>query len=240
MKPFNQGIALWSGPRNLSTALMYSFANRGDCRIIDEPLFGYFLDKTGAWRPSREEVLKVMSRNPELILADMKDARDCHWVFSKNMANHLEGLDFSLLHDFQNIILTRKPSAVLNSYVKQVEYPTPLDLCYEHQLRILRYLKKARIPFLVVDSDELREDPAGVLAGVCEFLAIPFTRNMLSWPAGARPEDGVWAKYWYGNVHLSSGFMPAKEKEFAIPSGMEQLHEDSLIKFREIISFRNE
>lgn len=240
MKSFNPDIALWSGPRNLSTALMYSFANRGDCRVIDEPLFGYFLERTGVWRPSRVEALKLMERDPEMILTDMKTTGNYNYVFSKNMANHLEGLDFALLKNFQNIILTREPAAVLSSYRKQVEKPTALDLCYEHQLQILRYLKQKDIDFLVVDSDELRNSPAEVLEMLCQFLGIPFTHKMLSWPAGARPEDGVWAKYWYAHVHQSTGFMPSPARKFEVPEGLEDLHAVSLKKYQEIITYKHE
>lgn len=240
MKSGHPYIALWSGPRNLSTALMYSFANRGDCRVMDEPLFGYFLEKTGVWRPSREEALRLMSRDPEQILADMKETGGADFVFSKNMANHLEGLDFSVLHGFRNIILTRKPAAVLSSYLKQVEHPTPLDLCYDHQLRILRYLRAQKIPHLIIDSDDLRDSPKRVLSRLCEFAGIEFSDKMLQWPAGARPEDGVWAKYWYAHVHQSTGFMPSPAREFDVPEGMEDLHKESLIKYQEIISYKDE
>lgn len=224
----------------MSTALMYSFANRGDCRVIDEPLFGFFLELTGVWRPSREEALRIMSHDPDAILADMQDAGSFDFVFSKNMANHLEGLDYSLLGDFRNIILTRKPAAVLSSYLKQVKHPTSLDLCYDHQLKIIGYLRNEDIPFLVVDSDELRDKPAEVLMRLCEFSGIPFTRKMLRWPKGARSEDGVWAKYWYDHVHQSTGFMPSPAKDFPVPEGMEQLHEASLKKYNEIISYQDE
>ena len=240
MKSFSPDIALWSGPRNLSTALMYSFANRGDCRVIDEPLFGYFLEKTGVWRPSRVEALELMDKDPKRILMDMQQTGNFNYVFSKNMANHLEGLDFGLLGSFQNILLTREPAAVLSSYLKQVEKPTALDLGYDHQLQILRYLKEKDIDFIVVDSDELRGAPDEVLQNLCAFLGIPFTLKMLSWPAGPRPEDGVWAKYWYGHVHQSTGFMPSPARNYEVPEGMEALYTESLKKYQEIITYKNE
>ena len=145
-------VALWSGPRNVSTALMYSFGNREDCRILDEPLFGYFLNQTGVWRPSREEALTSMELDSVKILADMKRSFAQTFTFSKNMANHLEGLDYSVLDNFNNVILTRSPAPVLSSYRKQVKVPTSLDLCYEHQLKIIHHLRQENLPFLVIST----------------------------------------------------------------------------------------
>ena len=140
-------IALWSGPRNLSTALMYSFFSRGDLKVFDEPLFGYFLKHTGVWRPSREEALKVMETNAQSVIDKTYSETN---AFSKNIANHIEGLDLAFLLPLKNIILTRKPEEVLVSYTKQVESPTLLDLAFEHQLLLLQLkVKEAFVHFLV-------------------------------------------------------------------------------------------
>lgn len=233
-------IALWSGPRNLSTALMYSFGNRQDCRVIDEPLFGYFLQKTGVWRPSREEVLKVMETDPACILKDMRDAKGRSMVFSKNMANHLEGLDLKLLLSFQNVILTREPTAVLGSYTRQVKHPTPLDLCYHQQLRIIEYLQHQDLPILVLDSDQLRSAPEVQLQKLCAYLDIDFRKKMLRWKAGARAEDGVWAKYWYQSVHQSTGFSPAPVNSQLLPAEYQELYRNVSAVYHQIITFKNE
>lgn len=233
-------LALWSGPRNVSTALMYSFGNRGDCRIIDEPLFGHFLEVTGVWRPSREEALAVMVKDADRILKDMMDPGEQRFVFSKNMANHMEGLNLEILQRFRNVILTREPLAVLASYRKQIDIPTALDLCYQHQLEIIRYLREQGLPYLVIDSDALRNDPAAGIRRLCHFLDIPFTERMLRWPAGPRKEDGVWAKYWYEHVHRSTGFVPSQPSEYTPAGAMVELYQSSLEAYWEIISLNYE
>ncbi len=233
-------IALWSGPRNVSTALMYSFANRNDCRVIDEPLFGYFLKQTNVWRPSRDETLEVMETNPEIVLRDMMIPDGKEFVFSKNMANHLEGLDINILARFRNVILTREPAAVLGSYRKKMQKPTALDLCYSHQLIILEYLRAHGLPFLVINSDHLRNDPERELRYLCDFLGIDFLESMLSWSAGSRDEDGVWAKYWYHHVHKSTGFAPAPQAIEPVPPEFMKLHQASTALYQQIISFKYE
>ena len=137
-----QRIALWSGPRNVSTAMMYAFAQRSDTRVMDEPLFGYFLEHTGVDRPSRTESLALYDTNAERVIREqLLGPCDTPVLFQKNMANHLEGLDFGVLEEFQNVILTRKPADVITSYIKHIDSPTLLDLSYKHQAEILSYLQ---------------------------------------------------------------------------------------------------
>ena len=236
----HKAIALWSGPRNVSTALMYSIANRGDVRVIDEPLFAHFLRTTDVWRPSRDEALAAMESDPKVVLTDMMDHQGFEFVFSKNMANHLEGLEDILLKEFVNIILTRAPSAVIQSYRKHIDQPSMLDLCYEHQLRIIRYLRENGEPCLVVDSDELRNNPEQQLKRLCNYLNIPFTGRMLQWEPGPRPEDGVWAKYWYHHVHLSTGFVAASLIDPPEGEQLTDLWSRCKLYYEEIISDRHE
>ena len=134
-------IALWSGPRNISTAMMYSFGNRKDTTIVDEPLFGYFLKHTGAWRPSRDEVLSSMEQDPSKVIKELSNPNIENPVyFMKHMVNHLIDLDWSVLKNFKNILLTRDPKDMLLSYYKYMENPTMLDTGYQIQLEILNYL----------------------------------------------------------------------------------------------------
>ena len=197
-------IALWSGPRNLSTALMYSFISREDLRVFDEPLFGHFLKYTGVWRPSREEALAVMETNQEKIIKDVFEPNIP--TFSKNIANHIEGLNLDFIKPLKNIVLTRNPKEVLASYSKQVESPNLIDLAYSHQLKIIKFLMENKIPFLVVDSNRIKPNPEKELRKICEFAEIEFTYKMLKWNAGPKPQDGIWAKNWYHSVHQSTGF----------------------------------
>ncbi len=228
-------IALWSGPRNVSTALMYSFAQRRDTKVLDEPLFGHFLKHTGVWRPSREEALATMESRAEVLLTQFSQPADRSFLFLKNMANHLEGLPMDISLNYRNVILTRHPAKVLSSYVQQVENPTELDLCYRHQLELLDYLVQNQQTFFVMDSDQLLQNPESMLRDMCSGLKVPFDQAMLSWPAEPRPEDGIWAKYWYANVHKSTGFhKPDTHKEYTVPGHLQELLSSSLEYYQKI------
>lgn len=202
-------VSLWSGPRNCSTALMYSFAQRTDFRVIDEPLFAHFLKRTGAKRPSRDEVLRTMSTDLSTILSDWVDDRS--HVFLKHMANHLEGMDHGIFQDHHHVFLIRDPRKVIRSFRAHVDHPTVRDLCYVEQWKWLQKCLQYNWPFLVIDSDDLVAKPAPNLKHICDFLNLPFEQQMLSWDRGGRPEDGVWAKYWYGRVHASMGWEPSPQ-----------------------------
>lgn len=231
-------IALWSGPRNVSTALMYYFAHRGDTRVWDEPLFAHFLKYSGVSRPSRQEVLATMQTDARKVLNEIDAAEGQPHRFLKNMANHLEGLDYGISHNFRNVVLCRQPAAVLASYTKHINQPTALDLGYSHQLRLLGYLRKREIPYFILDSDELCKNPARELGELAAYLQMPFNESMLSWPAGPLPEDGVWAKYWYDNVHQSTGFAPYKDQTYNVPSHLRPLLEESQKLYQQILKFK--
>ena len=219
-----QRIALWSGPRNVSTALMYSFAQRSDMRVLDEPLFGWFLQHTGVDRPSRVEALAAMETDAAVVFREqLLGPCDRPALFMKHMANHMVGLDYAQLEGFQNVILTRQPADVITSYIKNVETPTLLDLAYQQQAEILNYLQSRQLPVVVVDSRQVLQGPEATLKALCKALDSPWESAMLQWEPGARPEDGVWAKYWYHNVHKSSGFAPWKPKNEPVPSRLQPL-----------------
>lgn len=217
---------------------MYSFAQRPDCQVMDEPLFGHFLKYTGVWRPSREEALQSMCTDAAVILSSFKEASDKPLLMLKNMANHIEGIEIEELLSFSNVILTRHPAKVLSSYTKQVESPTALDLGYAHQLKILNYLQGNQQPVWVVDSDCIIANPLETLLALCAALQIPFNDNMLNWEAGPRPEDGVWAKYWYHSVHRSTGFsVPGYNESYEVPERLQQLYQSSLKLYQQIKSY---
>jgi len=229
-------IALWSGPRNISTAMMYSFGNRADTSIVDEPLFGYFLKQTGVWRPSREEVLATMETDASAIIKKLSNPNINSGIyFMKHIANHLIDLDWSFLKDFRNVILTRDPKKVLLSYEAYVKSPTILDLAYEIQLDLINYLKKNNLHCIVLDADQVLKDSERELKKLCIELSIPFDQKMLSWEPGPRKEDGVWAKYWYHNVHKSRGFKKGTKEEADLSSNLEQLYSKSLKIYNKIL-----
>lgn len=231
-------LAFWSGPRNISTALMYSFAQRLDTVVLDEPFFGHFLKYTKVWRPSREEVLLTMGTEIESILQHIEHTKSRDYTFLKNMSNHIEGFPIETILGYSNVILTRHPKKVLASYTKHIEKPKALDLGYEHQLKILKFLKEKKKPYLVVNSDEICIDPEIELKRICKFLQIPFDRSMLQWKAGPIKEDGVWAKYWYKNVHSSTGFKKPEEKEYPIADHLTDLYKESVNLYNDIINYK--
>jgi hypothetical protein len=228
-------IALWSGPRNISTAMMYSFANRSDTAVVDEPLFGYFLKQTGAWRPSREEVLATMETDPKKIIDSLLEpSTDMPVFFMKHMANQLVDLDLAFLDSFKNVVLIRDPKAVLLSYSKQVEEPTLLDTAYKMQVDLIDHLNEVETPFVVLNAKSVLLNPEGQLRTLCEKINIEFQSSMLNWDAGPRKEDGVWAKYWYDSVHESTGFRAYRGKDEELPSNLNPLYDECMEYYRKL------
>ena len=222
-------IALWSGPRNISTALMYSFANRSDTEIVDEPLFGYFLKQTGAWRPSREEVLQSMETDSKILIDALINSEvNAPIFFMKHMANHLIGLDWDFVKNFKNIILIRDPNDMLLSYSRNMRQPTLLDTAYKMQIELVEYLTAHELPFSVLNSKNILLNPEGQLRTLCDKLGIEFQGGMLDWEAGPRKEDGIWAKYWYESVHKSTGFGTFREKHEELPERLNPIYEECM------------
>ena len=202
-------IQLISGPRNISTALMYSFGNRGDTDIMDEPFYACYLSRYQVdYHPGTEAILASMSSDPNVVIDSiMQPSRGKRKLFIKNMAHHMRGFDYSYSCEIKNVFLIRDPRQLINSFSKVIEEPAGTDIGVERELELYQELKsKGKYPPLVLDSGEILKDPEKVLKELCYKLEIHFTKRMLSWEPGARKEDGVWAKYWYDNVHKSIGF----------------------------------
>lgn len=224
-------ISLWSGPRNVSTALMYSFAQRSDTRVYDEPLYAHYLSRTSArfYHPGAEEVLRSQEQNGEKVVRELLLGPSPHPVlFFKNMTHHLVELDWHFLMHLKNVILTRDPREMLPSYAKQVEEPSLRDTGYAVQVEILEFLDSRGCTPLVLDAGELLLNPWKVLTELCDRLGLEFQEEMLEWKAGPRPEDGVWARYWYENVHRSSGFQPYRPKIEPFPPRLRPLLDECL------------
>lgn len=217
-------ICLWSGPRNVSTALMYSFRQRSDTTVVDEPLYAYSLERFDIDHPGREEVVAAQSTDGERVVREViLGSYPTEVVFFKNMARHLEGLDRAFLSEVHNVILTRSPGEMLPSLIEQVPRPD-LDMTgLPMQMVLLDHMLRQGDDPLVLDARLLLTDPASVLGRLCEQLGIPFQEEMLSWPAGPVAEDGVWAEYWYDRVHRSTGFAPYRPKDQPLPERLEPL-----------------
>jgi len=220
-------IALWASPRSGSTALMYSFGQRRDTRIMDEPLFGHFLKHTEVARPSRDEVMGCMPTSQKGALATLSPVQSDEVLFLKHMANHIEGWSWCDLDGskHRHVILTRHPDGVLPSYLAHMASPTMLDLGYAHQRRILELAGSSAV---VITAESLFADPKAVLTKLCEALELPWFDGMLTWPAGGRSEDGVWAKYWYAGVHNSTGWEPRTLHHGNTPLHLQELRDQCL------------
>lgn len=221
-------VNLISGPRNISTALMYSFAQRKDTQVVDEPFYAHYLENTGTDHPGREQVLQAQSTDAEQVIEQLKEAAgETTVLFIKNMAHHVDGIPTTFLKDMRNVFLIRNPREMLLSFIKTIPNPTLRDTAYQQQYRLFRYvthtLKQSPV---VIDSAELLKNPPVVLRRACEKLGIPFDDTMLSWEEGAIPEDGVWAEQWYENVHHSMGFNPYTSKKGTVPERLESLLEN--------------
>lgn len=214
-------INIWSGPRNISTALMYSFAQRADTRVVDEPLYAHYLRVSGAAHPGRDEVLRAQSQDGEAVVRDViLGACDRPVLLFKQMAHHLVELDDGFLGRTANVLLTRDPERMLPSLAKVLGQPSAEETGLPQQLRLLRTLRALGQDPPVLDSRRLLEDPPGVLGRLCERLGLPFEPGMLHWEAGALAEDGVWARHWYAGVHRSTGFGPCRDTGDPVPEAL--------------------
>ncbi|MBT8141190.1 MAG: hypothetical protein HKN88_05130 [Gammaproteobacteria bacterium] len=217
-------INLVSSPRNRSTLLMYAFAQRADTRVVDEPYYAHYLSQSEVTHPGHAEVMAAQANDIQSAHHELLKAPGEH-LFIKNMAHHYREADFKYLLDFTNILYIRNPRAIIRSYSKVINSPTVDDVGIQQVERIFNFLKTNGQRILVLDSDALVTNPEKVLRSLCRALTIPFDKAMLSWEPGPKPYDGVWANYWYHNVHNSTGFKPKDHagEEYALPQTLEAL-----------------
>ena len=220
-------INMLAGPRNVSTAMLYSWNQRADTTVWDEPMYGHYLVATGVDHPGRTEILAAVPTDAGEILAEMRFGRVATPVrFFKNMAHHLIGFDPAVVEHFDNFLLTRDPRDMLPSLANGLHrVPTLRDTGFTYQVDIVeRDLANGRRP-IVVDSRTLLDHPEPVLMELCRRLDLAWDPAMLSWPAGAKPVDGVWAEHWYGRLHTTTGFEPYAPKTEPFPPALKPLYE---------------
>jgi hypothetical protein len=210
-------IAAWSGPRNISTAMMRAWENRGDCAVSDEPLYAHYLQATQLDHPGRDEVIEAGDTDwrrvvQALTTGPVPDGRSL-W-YQKHMTHHLlPGMDTGWVHSLANVFLIRDPALVVASYVKSRAQVVADDIGLLQQARLFDEVAQrlGRAP-PVIDAERFLRDPRGQLQRLCAALGIAFSERMLSWPAGPRASDGVWAPHWYAAVWRSTGFEPWRER----------------------------
>ncbi len=201
-------IAMWSGPRNLSTAMMYAFGNRADCAIWDEPFYAPYLAATGFDHPMKDQIISAHETDPSLVAARCAGTipNGKKLFYMKHMPHHmLDEFPLDWAQDCINIHLIRHPARVIASYGAKREAMTLQDIGYPQQTALYD-----KLGGVVIDSADIRKDPETMLKKLCDTIGLDFDPAMLNWPAGSRKDDGIWARHWYNAVHQSTGFAGAE------------------------------
>jgi hypothetical protein len=235
-------IAMWSGPRNISTALLRSWGNRPDTFVCDEPLYAHYLLKTGVPHPGADEVIRSQENDWRKVVAWLTEyVPDGKTVFyQKHMTHHLlPEIDRGWLDRVSNAFLIREPREVVTSFVRIAGTPRLEDTGYPQQLEIFDLVRRrtGRVP-PVIDARDVLRDPPRLLRLLCEALDVDFTEAMLSWPPGPRATDGVWAKYWYDAVLKSTSFQPYRPKNDPVPPHLAGLLEQAEAIYRQLHEHR--
>lgn len=206
-------IAMWSGPRNLSTAMMYSFGARSDCAVVDEPFYGPYLRMTGLDHPMREQILASRPESSEQVAASLvgsNRAEKPHF-YQKHMTQHMvPGMPRDWMAEVTNVFLIRHPARVIASFGAKWDGFGLDDIGFIQQTELYDYVTSLGQVPIVIDSADIRDNPEGMLRKLCDAIGLAFDPAMLSWPKGGHPNDGIWAAHWYGAVHGSTGFALAE------------------------------
>ncbi len=222
-------IAMWSGPRNLSTALMYSFGNRSDMSAIDEPFYAAYLAKSGLDHPMRDKVLTSQSKDANQIASALLEPDRTNHQYQKHMTQHmLSGFPRAWMSEVTNVFLIRHPARVLASWSNKHDVLTLDDIGFVQQLELYEFACPLGQTPVIVDSNDIREDAEGTLRALCNAIGLNWDDAMLSWPSGAKRYDGVWGEHWYDAVHRSTGFAGAEGPLPALSSDLEAINEKAL------------
>ena len=235
-------VAMWSGPRNISTAMMRSFENREDTIVIDEPFYAYYLNESDLLHPARQQILKSQSNEwnevVDQITNELPDGATI--CYQKHMAHHiLPDNDFEWVKSFKNCFLIRHPKEVIISYSKKNEIKNEKDLGFLQQVQLFQKIKRITgFTPAVFDSMDILLNPKYLLKKLCDYLEIEFSNKMLKWPKGTRDTDGVWAPHWYKNVINSDGFKPYNRRDENLNINHIKLYEKSMEHYNYLSSFK--
>lgn len=233
---------MWSGPRNISTAMMRAWENRHDTAVIDEPLYGHYLYHTQTDHPGAKEVITVQGKDwqdgVKRCFMPLSEGQSIH--YQKHMTMHLlDRINRDWVAGLHNCFLIRHPAEVLASYSVVRGTPMLNDIGFEQQVALFDYVQSLdNQPCLVIDSAEFLADPQAILEKMCEALSVEFDAAMLAWPAGPRDSDGVWGKYWYDSVNRSTGFAPYKPKELSLNQQEQNIVEQALPYYKRLYQQR--
>lgn len=225
-------IAMWSGPRNISSAMMRAWGNRPDTTVCDEPFYAYYLRVTGVDHPGRDEVIAHHESDWRTVvgrlLGPLPDGKSV--FYQKHMAHHLlPEIDRGWLRQLTHALLIRHPAEMLTSLINVFPDPKLGDTGLPQQLEIAQLVENltGHAP-PIVDARDVLENPRRMLGLLCEALGVPFDEAMLHWPPGRRDTDGIWAKHWYAAVERSTGFEPYKPKSESVPDRLLPLLKDCM------------
>ena len=221
-------IAMWSGPRNISTAMMRAWGNRDDTIVIDEPLYAYYLRATDIAHPGADEVIATGENDWRKVVAYLTGPVPSgkQIFFQKQMTHHLlPEIDRQWLAAVINCFLIRDPREVISSYIKKREDPALEDLGFVQQAEIFDFVRtRTNAVPPVVDAKDVLQDPERTLRLLCETIGVEFSKSMLSWPPGLRDTDGIWAKYWYAEVAKTTSFQPYRARHYEVPENLRELY----------------
>lgn len=230
-------LNLISGPRNISTALMYSFAQRSDTVVLDEPFYAVYLSKSKVLHPGGDLVLRTLSHEENEVKQMIASATQKPVLFIKNMAHHMAVMEEPLIGDGVNIFLIRDPGQIIASYGKVIANPAMRDIGIQYQYELFSSLQVRGSEPIVIDAGLLLSDPSSVLLKLCNHCGLAFEQRMLHWPQGAKPYDGVWARYWYANVHQSTGFERQPASSPPLPDHLHSLYIEARSFYEKLLPF---
>ena len=233
-------IACWSGPRNISTALMRSWSSRNDSFVSDEPFYAYYLKEQQLKHPMYKEIIGYYpNRYDDIVISltsEIPNDKE-HW-YQKHMAHHLIDLNnISWIKNFENCILIRHPKDVINSYIKKNTLNHVDELGYPQQYKIMRYLDSIGKKFIVVDSNILLNNPEKILSQWCSSINLEFDISMLKWQKGNHPQDGIWWKHWYDNVITTTHFQKFSANQSQLDKKYQSIYDEALDYYNKLYYF---
>lgn len=235
-------IAMWSGPRNISTAMMRAWGNRSDTFVVDEPFYAYYLKATGKEHPGADEVIARGESDWRKVIAQVTGPvpNGKQIFFQKQMAHHLlPEVDREWLRAVTNCFLIRDPGEVIASYIKKREDPALLDLGFTQQVEIFDFVRtRTKSVPPVVDARDVLENPERMLRLLCEAAGVEFSDSMLSWPPGLRDTDGIWARHWYGEVARTTSFQPYRASASKVPAHLQEIHDRCRELYERLYEYR--
>ena len=220
---------MWSGPRNISTALLRSFSNRDDTIVYDEPFYSYYLKETKLNHPMKDEIIDFYpTKENEVIKSILENKKGIY--YQKHMTHHiLDKTNIEWLKKGTNCFLIRHPSKVINSYIKKNTLQSITDIGFDQMFRLFKYVNKnISKEIIVINSDTLLEDPELYLKKLCQNLNIDFSTKMLKWPKGKTNDFGIWYKHWYHDIINSTEFAITKNIIKDVPKNYEKIYLESL------------